>query len=215
MKSINLLGLLIVIIFCAHCNKEIGIKGPNQYVVFPYAYKSDGSNALKDSFYLAAYQDTVLNYGMAFTPSKNGKVYLLAFKLATTPPPPDNQVVLYLVDIAANQIMYSTALAYPGPDFYRKDLTTAGNEITVEKGRSYMVCVYTPILNPAVAGNYFLPSFRIFRKDQTPIIPFTEGEITVTCFFKSYPSNPSIPSIPIEDTNGLYGLLDLGYYSTD
>ncbi len=198
---------------CYSCKKNIAPKGPNQYVVFPYAFKADGSNTVKDSFILTSYADTILNYGMAFTPAKKGKVFMLAFKLAATPTPPNNNVALYLVDVAANKIIYSTALLYPGTDFYRKDLTVAGEKIVVEKDKIYMVCVHTPVTTSFFSQ--FVPGFRIYRLDQKPVVPFTEGDITVTGFFKSYPSNPSIPNIPIDDRNGLYGLLDLGYYSIE
>jgi hypothetical protein len=204
--------LLIALCILNSCKKDIS-KGPNQYVLFPYAFKADGSNTLKDSFYLGSYADTILNHGMAFIPAKNGKVFMLAFKLAAAPPPPDNNVALYLVDVAANKIIYSTALVYPGTDFYRKDLTVAGEEIVVEKNKTYMVCVHTPVFN--AFNKQFIPSFRIYRTDQKPVVPFTQGDITVTGFFKSYPSTPNIPNIPIEDINGLYGLLDIGFYSTD
>lgn len=195
------------------CKKDNTNKGPNQYVLFPYAFKADGSNMVKDSFILSSYADTILNHGMAFTPAKKGKIFMLAFKLASAPPPPDNNVALYLVDVAANKIIYSTALTYPGTDFYRKDLTVAGEEIVVEKDKTYMVCVHTPVSN--VVNKQFIPSFRIYRIDQKPVVPFTQGDITVTGFFKSYPSKPSLPNIPIEDINGLYGLLDIGYFSVE
>jgi hypothetical protein len=211
MKQVTCLAMALCLLHS--CKKDNINKGPNQYVLFPYAFKADGSNTVKDSFYLSSYADTVLNRGMAFTPLKKGKVFMLAFKLSAAPPPPDNNVVLYLVDVAANKIIYSTALAYPGTDFYRKDLTVTGEDIMVEKDKTYMVCVHTPVFNPI--NKLFIPGFRIYRTDQKPVVPFTEGDITVTGFFKSYPSNPTIPNIPEEDINGLYGLLDIGYYSIE
>lgn len=213
MKLLNMLILLILCTACLRCTKEAINKGPNQYVLFPYAFKSDGSNTVKDSFFLTSYADSAVSYGMAFTPSKNGKVYMLGFKLAAAPLPPDNIIALYLVDVAANKIIYSTGLPYPGTDFYRKDLTVTGEEVIVEKGKRYMACVHTLAANSFVSQ--FIPSFRIYRIDQKPVVPFTEGDITVTGFLKSYPSNPVIPNIPIEDITGLYGLLDIGYYSTE
>ncbi len=201
--------LLIALCLLNSCKKDIS-KGPNQYVLFPYAFKADGSNTVKDSFILTSYADTILNYGMAFTPAKKGKLFMLGVKLASAP---ENNVALYLVDVAANRLIYSTSFAYPGTDFYRKDLTVTGEEIFVEKDKTYMVCVHTP--SSIVAFRQFTPSFRIYRTDQKPVVPFTQGDITVTGFFKSYPSRPNIPNIPIEDINGLYGLLDIGFYSTD
>ncbi|MFM9910963.1 MAG: hypothetical protein ACKVOW_16605 [Chitinophagaceae bacterium] len=213
MKSLNRLIAIILFIVCVHCTKDAINKGTNQYVVFPYAFKSDGSNTIKDSFILASYGDTVRSYGMAFTPAKNGKVFMVAFKLAAAPSPPDNNVILYLVDVAANKIVYSTVVNYPGTDFYRKDLTVTGEEVMVEKDKTYMVCAYTPVVNSI--NRQFIPGFRIYRIDQKPVVPFTTGDITVSGFFKNYPSSPNIPNIPIEDINGLYGLLDLGYYSIE
>jgi hypothetical protein len=207
------LFILIAIVLLFSCKKDGVRKGDNQYVLFPYAFKADGSNLVKDSFVLTSYNDTILNHGMAFTPLKKGKVFMLAFKLASAPAPPNNYVSLYLVDVAANKIIYSTAIAYAGTDFYRKDLTVAGEEVVVEKDKTYMVCAHTPVIN--AVNRPLLPRFRLYRIDQQPVVPFTQGNITVTGFFKSNPSRPDIPNIRIEDNNGLYGLLDIGYYSIE
>lgn len=205
-----MIGILVIY----GCNKIDEIKGPNQYVVFPYIYKPDGSNELKDSLYLSDFQDTVVNYGMALTPLKNGKIFMLAFKL---PPPPTgiNNVVLYLYDIDEKKILFSDAVTYTGTAFTRIDLTVKKEEIPVVKDKRYIICFTIPLAYDQINSNsrLFVNTFIVGRKNQMPIMPFTQGDIKITGFYKKYGKAAGIPDLPVSNQYLLFGLFDIGYYS--